>query len=84
MADNLTHLPTQGHILTAMDYHMAQYRAARASYQPGMMMRYPWDPVLPGWIRCNGAPIDPTVHPRLFAVTHGEPVPNDPEWIVKL
>lgn len=80
----VTKLPTQGHIFTALDYQMACDRAARAAYQPGMMLRYPWPDVLAGWLRCNGQAVDPTAHPRLHLITHGEPVPNDPEWIIKL
>jgi hypothetical protein len=80
----VTKLPTQGHIFTALDYQMAQDRAARAAYQPGMMIKYPWPDGLPGWIRCNGMAVEPTVHPRLYAVLRGAPLPNDPEWLIKL
>lgn len=81
---DVTKLPTQGHLLTALDYQMQQDRVARAAYQPGMMMQYLGQDVPAGWIRCNGLVPDPTVHPRLHQVTRGGPLPNDPAWIVKL
>lgn len=83
MHEGVKHLPTQGHILTAFDYHLTQDRVARASYQSGMMMKYPWPEVPAGWMRVAGQQLDPTVHPNLYKVTGGI-LPNDPEYIIKL
>lgn len=77
-------VPTQGHILTALDYLMDQDQVHRNVVPCGSMMKYPASlPAPAGWIRATGGPIDRLTFPRLHDMYQGR-LPDDPDFIVKL
>lgn len=77
-------VPTQGHILTALDYLMDQDQVHRNIVPCGAMMQFPVSmPVPAGWVRCLGGPIDRLTFPGLHQAYQGQ-LPDNPEWIVKL
>lgn len=77
-------VPTQGHILTALDYLMHRDQAERNATPPGVMAKLPPKaPVPAGWVRATGQPFTSDTWPRLYPLYQGQ-LPNDPEWIIKL
>lgn len=79
----MQHLPTAGHLLTAMDYALQTDRAQRHRIPCGAMVRYPWDEIPAGWMRCTGGTVDSGKYPDLHQKTGGT-LPKDEGWIIKL